>query len=618
MNSNPSTPQGKQPKGVLLNHRTYQRRNILKSLNNLSTSNSSSFKKSINSPKKKLKNEVIIEKDSPEYLIKLINSIFQKIQRNNTKDAAQNNNTNTTNTTNSRGYSSLSPKISASKTFEQLPALTSSTNVDMELYAFIGLLLQQFVFSWYSRISFDYKGEFSNELIGVVAHMTRNIQQRIRAVDWGVLLFDKYPVIFMRHMNAIRLAKEEVGSRFSDDFDDDPEKEFVSRFIAHNPHFAMTLDDYELTKDLRLPQDREKLESILTKEKQYSRLLTSVVVSMLLPMEELDSELTKSILVSILNDLVLKNLIESLTDGFMIWSIVGSIMHKVATKNANKETDEKSKEDNTVDNPEKESKKNEATSTSTSETSSTDINKEQSGTKTPDSPSSAILDLKTKVYAKIVTVCRICGDFIAYTTSASIFNKSKYSTANKNSNSNKAEIDVLHFSIFAFLAELFSLATRIPFLFTIVEIIGIYCSKLPRISRLANNALSNFMGSIVLRDSTAILLIRSLRKMFFPTDSNFMTEDRFIPTTEKELFEAKESSKLKIKSAFENNKGLQYVFKFIYANDDNILDDDIESFLDSFNIKFINKHLMWNLLDTIFTNLFPELTSDELPELFAR
>ncbi|GMF82100.1 unnamed protein product [[Candida] boidinii] len=106
--------------------------------------------------------------------------------------------------------------------------------------------------------------------------------------------------------------------------------------------------------------------------------------------------------------------------------------------------------------------------------------------------------------------------------------------------------------------------------------------------------------------------------MFFPTDSNFMTEDRFIPTTEKELFEAKESSKLKIKSAFENNKGLQYVFKFIYANDDNILDDDIESFLDSFNIKFINKHLMWNLLDTIFTNLFPELTSDELPELFAR
>lgn len=613
MNSNPSTPQGKQPKGVLLNHRTYQRRNILKSLNNLSASNSSSFKKSINSPKKKLKNEATIEKDSPEYLIRLINSIFQKIHKNNTKDAAQSNNSNTTSTVNNRGYSSLSPNVSAPKTFEQLPALTSSTNVDMELYAFIGLLLQQFVFSWYSRISFDQNGEFSNELIGVVAHMTRNIQQRIRAVDWGILLFDKLPIVFMRHMNAIRLAKEEVGSRFSDDFDDDLEKEFVSRFIAHNPHFALTLDDYELTKDLRLPKDKEKLENILTKEKQYSRLLTSVIVSMLLPMEELDSEITKSLLVSILNDLVLKNLIESLTDGFMIWSIVGSIMNKVATKSANKETEnEDTTEDVNNSNPEVESNKNEATS----ESSSVDINKEQKGTKNAESPSSAILDLRTKVYAKIVTICRISGDFIAYTRSASIFNMSKYSSTNNNSN--KTEINVLQFSIFAFLAELFSLATRIPFLFTVIEIIGIYCSKLPRISRLANNALSNFMGSIVMRDSTAIILIRSLRKMFFPTDSNFMTADRFIPTTEEELFEAKESSKLKIKSAFEDNKGLRYVFKFIYANDHDILDDDIESFLESFNIKFINKHLMWNLLDTIFTNLFPELTSDGLPELFDR
>ena len=616
MNSNPSTPQGKQPKGVLLNHRTYQRRKILKSLNNLSSSNSSSFKKSINSPKKKLKNEATMEKDSPEYLIRLINSIFQNIHKNNSKDAAQSNNNNTTSTVNSRGYSSLSPNVSAPKTFEQLPALTSSTNVDMELYAFIGLLLQQFVFSWYSRISFDQNGEFSNELIGVVAHMTRNIQQRIRAVDWGILLFDKLPIIFMRHMNAIRLAKEEVGSRFSDDFDDDLEKEFVSRFIAHNPHFALTLDDYESTKGLRLPKDKEKLESILTKEKQYSRLLTSVIVSMLLPMEELDSEITKSLLVSILNDLVLKNLIESLTDGFMIWSIAGSIMNKVATKSASKEADEKLNEDTAVDvnnsNPEVESSKNEATS----ESSSVDINKEQNGTKNTDSPSSAILDLRTKVYAKIVTICRISGDFIAYTRSASIFNMSKYSSTNNNGN--KTEVNVLQFSVFAFLAELFSLATRIPFLFTIIEIIGIYCSKLPRISRLANNALSNFMGSIVMRDSTAIILIRSLRKMFFPTDSNFMTEDRFIPTTEEELFEAKESSKLKIKSAFENNKGLQYVFKFIYANDHDILDDDIESFLESFNIKFINKHLMWNLLDTIFTNLFAELTSDGLPELFDR
>jgi sorting nexin-19 len=61
-----------------------------------------------------------------------------------------------------------------------LPALTSSANVDLELYALIALIFRDFVYKWYGQITNDVA--FVQEVVTVVAHVTRALEERLRKV----------------------------------------------------------------------------------------------------------------------------------------------------------------------------------------------------------------------------------------------------------------------------------------------------------------------------------------------------------------------------------------------------------------------------------------------------
>jgi sorting nexin-19 len=61
-----------------------------------------------------------------------------------------------------------------------LPALTSSPDVDLQLYAFLAVIFRDFIYSWYSKITTD--NVFVEEVIAVVAHCSRAIEERIRKV----------------------------------------------------------------------------------------------------------------------------------------------------------------------------------------------------------------------------------------------------------------------------------------------------------------------------------------------------------------------------------------------------------------------------------------------------
>jgi PXA domain len=61
-----------------------------------------------------------------------------------------------------------------------LPALTSSAAVDIELYALLALIFRDFVQKWYGDITSD--TTFAVEVITVVAHVTRQVEQRVRMV----------------------------------------------------------------------------------------------------------------------------------------------------------------------------------------------------------------------------------------------------------------------------------------------------------------------------------------------------------------------------------------------------------------------------------------------------
>lgn len=83
---------------------------------------------------------------------------------------------------------------------ELLPPLTSSNEVDVELYALIAVILSNFVQTWYNRITPDQ--QFVSEIVQIIAHCTRGLEQRLRHVDLEGLLLDEVPDLVAAHVKG--------------------------------------------------------------------------------------------------------------------------------------------------------------------------------------------------------------------------------------------------------------------------------------------------------------------------------------------------------------------------------------------------------------------------------
>jgi hypothetical protein len=81
---------------------------------------------------------------------------------------------------------------------EVLPPLTSSNEVDLQLYGIISVIIKEFVQTWYSKITPDHV--FVNEVIQIIAHCTRALEQRLRIVDLEALLLDEIPDLLESHL----------------------------------------------------------------------------------------------------------------------------------------------------------------------------------------------------------------------------------------------------------------------------------------------------------------------------------------------------------------------------------------------------------------------------------
>lgn len=83
---------------------------------------------------------------------------------------------------------------------ELLPPLTSSNEVDVQLYALIAVILSNFVQTWYNRITPDQ--QFVGEIVQIIAHCTRGLEQRLRKVDLEGLLLDEVPDLVATHVKG--------------------------------------------------------------------------------------------------------------------------------------------------------------------------------------------------------------------------------------------------------------------------------------------------------------------------------------------------------------------------------------------------------------------------------
>lgn len=78
--------------------------------------------------------------------------------------------------------------------------MTSSNEVDLHIYGLVAVIMREFVYAWYSKITPDQV--FVDEIIKVIAHVTRGLEQRIRKVDLEALIFDELPELLEAHITG--------------------------------------------------------------------------------------------------------------------------------------------------------------------------------------------------------------------------------------------------------------------------------------------------------------------------------------------------------------------------------------------------------------------------------
>lgn len=83
---------------------------------------------------------------------------------------------------------------------EVLPPLTSSNEVDLQLYGIVSVIIKEFVQTWYSKITPDHV--FVNEVLQIIAHCTRGLEQRLRKVDLEAMLLDELPGLLEAHLRC--------------------------------------------------------------------------------------------------------------------------------------------------------------------------------------------------------------------------------------------------------------------------------------------------------------------------------------------------------------------------------------------------------------------------------
>jgi hypothetical protein len=83
---------------------------------------------------------------------------------------------------------------------ELLPPLTSSNEVDVQLYALIAVVLNLFVQTWYNKITPDQ--DFVANVVQIIAHCTRGLEQRLRDVDLEGLILEELPTVLNEHIDG--------------------------------------------------------------------------------------------------------------------------------------------------------------------------------------------------------------------------------------------------------------------------------------------------------------------------------------------------------------------------------------------------------------------------------
>ncbi|KAK3692735.1 PXA domain-containing protein [Podospora appendiculata] len=186
-----------------------------------------------------------------------------------------------------------------------LPPLTSRNDVDLQLYALIAIILRDNVQTWYSKITPD--ETFVAEIVQIIAHCTRALEQRLRKVDLESLLLDELPDLLDRHVTAYRAANDPITQ---------PPVETSPREIYHS------LCPLPALSPVPHPGSPESVAEQAENEVAYRQLLVHAVLAVLLPTEDLENGCLTALVGQILSELIIGNVVANrLSEPWLIWEL---------------------------------------------------------------------------------------------------------------------------------------------------------------------------------------------------------------------------------------------------------------------------------------------------------
>ncbi|KAK3380062.1 PXA domain-containing protein [Lasiosphaeria ovina] len=187
-----------------------------------------------------------------------------------------------------------------------LPPLTSRNDVDLQLYALIAIILREFVQNWYSKITPD--ETFVAEIVQIIAHCTRALEQRLRKVDLESLLLDEFPDLLDRHITAYRTAHDPVAQ---------PPVVTDPREIYHSLYSLPALSP------VPRPSNPDSVAQQAENEVVYRQLLVNAVLPVLLPTEDLENECLTALVGQIFSELIIGNVVANkLSEPWLLWEVI--------------------------------------------------------------------------------------------------------------------------------------------------------------------------------------------------------------------------------------------------------------------------------------------------------
>jgi hypothetical protein len=200
-------------------------------------------------------------------------------------------------------------------------------------------VLKEFVQSWYGKITPDH--DFVDEILRIVAHCTRALEERIRNVDLEALILDEIPRLVDAHVTGAFYAlcddKQVIIGVFVD-------KIVLAFRIAHQPlqpyplansprRIYHTLHPHPALSPVPDPSDASSIAEQDANEQAWRQLLAQSVLTVLLPTEDLQNDCLRSLVGQILAEMIVGNIIGTrICESWALWGLITNAIEVVRAK----------------------------------------------------------------------------------------------------------------------------------------------------------------------------------------------------------------------------------------------------------------------------------------------